>query len=274
MDAQRYTVEVNGVQLRVCRQGTGSETILMCHGLLMHGGMFDGLIDALAPEYQCVTVDFRGQGQSEVVDGGYDLSTLSEDIIAVIEQLDLAPCHLLGFSMGGMVAQRVALRRPELLRSLILLSTSAAGEPMMKHLRYGALNVIARTIGLKAVAPKVGKLLFSDAFNADPRQAEKRKQWMAMILANDRIGVTRAVRGVISRRSILNEIDQINVPTLVIGADQDRATPPQHSRDIAARIASAQLVMLTDSGHTTPAEQPTALAAAVGGFLTRLKGDR
>jgi pimeloyl-ACP methyl ester carboxylesterase len=86
--------------------------------------------------------------------------------------------------------------------------------------------------------------------------------------------VTRAVRGVISRRSILNEIDQINVPTLVIGADQDRATPPQHSRDIAARIASAQLVMLTDSGHTTPAEQPTALAAAVGGFLTRLKGDR
>jgi len=56
----------------------------------------------------------------------------------------------------------------------------------------------------------------------------------------------------------------------VIGADQDRATPPQHSRDIAARIPNAQLVMLAGAGHTTPAEQPDALTAAVGGFLERL----
>lgn len=270
MEIQRRKIEVNGVQLQVRRQGAGRETIVMCHGLLMHGGMFDGLIDALAPDYHCVTIDFRGQGQSEVVDGGYDLSTLSEDIIAVIGQLDLAPCHLLGFSMGGMVAQRAALRRPELFHSLILLSTSAAGESLKKKLRYGVLNLIARTVGLKSVAGRVSQLMFSDDFNTDPKQHTTRQHWIDMILANDRIGVTRAVRGVIGRRSILNEIDQITLPTLVIGADQDRATPPQHSHDIAARIPNAQLVMLAGSGHTTPAEQPDALTAAVGGFLERL----
>lgn len=271
MSTTSQSLDINGVRLHVRQHGAGAETIVMCHGLLMHGGMFDGLIEALASDYRCVTVDFRGQGQSEVVDGGYDLSTLSEDIIAVIEQLALAPCHLLGFSMGGMVAQRVALRRPELLRSLILLNTSAAAEPLLKHLRYSLLNLLARTIGLRSVAPRITRLLFSDAFIADPRHAELRQHWIDMILANDRIGVTRAVRGVIGRRSVLHEIDQILLPTLVVGGDQDRATPPQRSQQLAERIPNAQLVMLAGAGHTTPAEQPMALAAAVGGFLTRLK---
>ncbi len=169
--------------------------------------------------------DFRGQGQSEVTEEGYDMDSLAADAIALIEQLDLGPLHLVGFSMGGFVSHRVALERSDLVRSLTLMNTSAERESTKKRPRYLLLNFMARWFGLKVVARRILPILFSPGFINDPAQADRRDQWLGYVLENDRIGVTLAVRGVIDRAPVLDSIEHIEAPTLIITADEDHATP-------------------------------------------------
>src|SRR5262249_59370825 len=93
--------------------------------------------------FRCVAFDFRGQGQSEVTESGYDLETLTADAIELIEKLRLAPAHFVGLSMGGMIGMRLAARRPELVRSLALLETSADPEPEENVPKYRRFNPAA-----------------------------------------------------------------------------------------------------------------------------------
>ncbi|RFF27261.1 MULTISPECIES: alpha/beta fold hydrolase [unclassified Wenzhouxiangella] len=266
---------LNNASLNVVESGTGDETLVLLHGLLFSHRMFDAQVAALQSRFRCVRMDFRGQGDSEVTRSGYDLDTLADDAIALIESLDCGPVNLLGFSMGGMVAQRVALKRPDLLRSLVLMNTSAEPEPISKRPRFALLNLVARFIGLKKVAPKILPILFSERFIEDPAYLEERERWLAMVTANDRIGVSRAVHGVVSRKSILERIHQIQLPTLIIAADQDRATPPARARNMQERIDGSKLVMIEDSGHMTTAEKPDEVNRVLEEFYASLSsGDR
>ncbi|NBB92600.1 MAG: alpha/beta fold hydrolase [Gammaproteobacteria bacterium] len=263
---------VNNVRLNVVESGEAPGTLVLLHGLLFSHRMFDAQVRALESRFCCVRMDFRGQGGSEVTPSGYHLDTLAEDAIALIEQLDRGRVHLLGFSMGGMVAQRVALKRPELLHSLVLMNTSAEPEPKRKRPRFALLNLAARFLGLESVAPRILPLLFSDRFIEDPACREERDRWLAMVTANDRIGVSRAVRGVVSRKSILDRIHRIALPTLIIAADQDRATPPDRARRMQERIGGSKLVMIEGSGHMTTAERPDEVNRLLAAFLASVAG--
>lgn len=257
---------LNQARLNVVESGTGPETLVLLHGLLFSQRMFDAQVDVLGSRFRCVRMDFRGQGESEVTRSGYDLDTLAEDVIALIESLDGAPVHLLGFSMGGMVAQRVALKRHGLLRSLALMNTSAERERWTKRPRFALLNLAARLLGLEKVAPRILPLLFSKSFIEDPESRDERRRWLAMVTANDRIGASRAVRGVVSRKSILDRISEIELPTLVVTADRDRATSPQRSMNIHRRIDGSRLVTIEGSGHMTVAEKPAEVTRVLEDF--------
>lgn len=261
-------ISLNQARLNVVESGEGQETLLMLHGLLFSRQMFDAQVGAMGSRFRCVRMDFRGQGDSEVTRSGYDLETLAEDAIALIEYLDCGPVNLLGFSMGGMVAQRVALKRPELLRSLVLLNTSAEAEPMRKRPRFALLNLAARFLGLEKVAPKILPLLFSDRFIEDPACRQERERWLAMVTANDRIGASRAVRGVVSRKSIIDRISGIQLPTLIVTADQDRATSRAKAQHMHERIEGSKLVTIRDSGHMTTAEKPGEVNRALEAFYS------
>ncbi|MBY6205523.1 alpha/beta fold hydrolase [Halomonas denitrificans] len=266
--------DLDPARLNVVESGTGPEILVLLHGLLFSHRMFDAQVEALGSRFRCVRMDFRGQGESEVTKSGYDLDTLADDAIALIESLDAdeagQPVHLLGFSMGGMVAQRVALRRQERLKSLVLMNTSAEREHWTKRPRFAVLNLVARTFGLDIVTPRILPLMFSDRFIDDPTCREERERWVAMVTANDRVGVTRAVRGVVSRKSVLDRLHEIRLPTLVVTADQDRALPPRESQHIHERIDGSRLVTIENSGHMTTAEQPEAVNRALLDFYSSL----
>lgn len=261
---------LNNAKLNIVESGTGPETLVLLHGLLFSHRMFDSQVEVLESRFHCVRMDFRGQGDSEVTRSGYGLDTLAEDVIALIEHLDRGPVHLLGFSMGGMVAQRVALKRPELLRSLVLMNTSAEAEAKRKRPRFALLNLAARFLGMEKVAPKILPLLFSDHFVDDPACREERQRWLAMVTANDRIGMSRAVRGVVSRQSILEHIHRIRLPTKIITADQDRATSPARAQNMHTRIDDSKLVTIEGSGHMTTAEKPAEVNRILGDFYDSL----
>ena len=263
--------KLNDVRLNVVENGRGAETLVLLHGLLFSHRMFDLQVEYLQDRFRCVRMDFRGQGESEVTRSGYDLDTLAGDVIALIESLDPGPVHLLGFSMGGMVAQRVALKRPDLLRSLVLMNTAAQAEHLSKRPKFAMLNVAARLLGLEKITPKILPLMFSDDFIESPDCREARERMIAMVTTNNRIGVTRAVRGVVSRQSILERIERISTPTLILTADQDRATPSRWSEEMQRRISGSKLVMIEDSGHMTTVEQPGAVNQALIAFYDALQ---
>ena len=199
-------LRVNGVELYYEDVGSGPQTIVFAHGLLWSCRMFDAQIAALKDRYRCVSFDFRGQGQTEVTKDGYDMDTLYEDAAALIETLNLAPCHFAGLSMGGFIGMRLAARRPELLRSLILMETSADPEPVENIPRYRQLGAVARYIGLRPVAGRVMPIMFGRTFMTDPARAADRKLWQERMAGNDKKGILRALNGVIERKPIYDEL--------------------------------------------------------------------
>ncbi len=263
-------IDINGARLHYEIDGSGTETILFCHGLLFSSRMFDEQVDALKDRYRCVRFDFRGQGESEVTDSGYDMDSLAADAVSLIEKLELGPVHLVGFSMGGFVGQRVALKRPELLRSLTLINTSAERESGRKRPRYLLLNVIARLFGLKVVVKRIMPILFSRRFIDSPELAEHRNRWTDYLIANHRTGVTRAVRGVIDREAVIDRIEQIRAPTLIITSDKDAATPRIKSQRMHSAIRGSRLTTIENAGHMTPAERPERVNEVLISFLMDL----
>lgn len=257
-------MRVNGANIHYEERGGGAEAVLFAHGLLFDGSIFDDQIAALESRYRCIAFDFRGQGKSEITRSGYDMDTLSGDAAALIEALGASPCHFVGLSMGGFVGLRLAARRPALLRSLTLLDSSADAERPLDRLRYGVLAFVARWLGFRPVIDRVMPILFGEKVLGDPAS---RTRWRDRILANDRIGVTRAVRGVIGRESVRDRLEAIALPTLIVVGDGDRTTPPSHSRRLHEAIRGSRLVVLPGVGHMSTLEDPNAVTDALRSFL-------
>lgn len=266
------SLTVNGARLHYDVRGGGPETIVFAHGLLFSGEMFAPQVAALSRHYRCVTFDFRGQGRSEVTAGGYDMDTLTQDALGLIRALDLAPCHFAGLSMGGFVAMRLAIRYPEMLRSLILMATSADPEPAENVPRYRLLNLVNRWLGPGVIAPRVMPIMFGRTFMDDPARAALRKQMSRRIAANDRIGISRATTGVIDRQGVYESLGSIALPTLVIVGEEDSATVPAKAKRIGEGIPGARLVTIPGAGHTLTLEEPDAVNEAIGAFLAQIRG--
>lgn len=259
-------IEINGALIHYQIRGKGSETIVFAHGLLWSEKIFENQINALQDRYRCLSFDFRGQGQSAVSASGYDLEALSADTTSLIETLGAAPCHYVGVSMGGMVGLRIAARRPELIKSLALFSTSADAETGENKKRYRALTFIARIFGLRLVANRVMPVMFGRSFLNDPQRTGLKKQWRQNLIANRRIGIARAAMGVIERAPIYDQINKISAPTLVARGDEDMAISLEHAKRIHSRIAGSKLAIIPRAGHTPTVEEP----AVVNGLLENL----
>lgn len=246
-----------------------AETIIFSHGLLWSGRMFANQVEAFRQNYRVVTYDHRGQGQSSVPDTGYDMDTVYEDAVALIEGMRLSPCHFAGLSMGGFVGMRLAARRPDLLRSLILMETTADPEPEENQGKYRLLNTIVRWLGTGPVVKPVMKIMFSQSFLNNPDRAAERKIWEAELKKNRR-SITKAVNVVITREGVRDELDRITVPTLIMVGEEDVATVPEKARRIHEKIVGSTLVYIPKAGHSSSVEEPEAVSAAIATFLQGL----
>jgi pimeloyl-ACP methyl ester carboxylesterase len=242
-------------------------TVLFGHGLLFGGWMFAAQVEALRAEYRCLTIDWRGQGDSPPARSGYDMDTLTGDAIALVDHLGRAPVHYVGLSMGGFVGQRIAARRPELIRSLTLLGSSAEPESRRGRVEYPLLSVIYRLLGPAPVRSSVEKVMLGPAFRADPRSKAIVDDWMQRLSRCDRRAIQRAVLAVANRSGVTSELPAIKAPTLVAVGEHDAATPPERSRKIAGLIPGARLEIIPDSGHSSAIEQPDAVTELLRSFL-------
>lgn len=267
------TITVNGATVAYTDTGApagapDAPVIVFGHGLLFGGWVFREQVAALRDRFRCVAVDWRGQGDSPPSAGGYDMDTLTEDAVAVVRALGVAPVHWVGLSMGGFVGMRIAARQPELVRSLTLLDTSAEPEDPSKVGRYKLLALVQRVIGIRAVVGQVEPIMFGPAFRADPASRPVVAEWVARLGRSDRGALRKAVLGVADRTPVDGEISRITAPTLVVVGADDVATPPEKARRIAELVPGARLEIVPDAGHTSPLEQPAAVTRLVDDFVT------
>jgi pimeloyl-ACP methyl ester carboxylesterase len=260
-------LSVNGTELYYEDTGGSGQPVVFSHGLLWSTRLYDPQVDALRGRFRCIAYDHRGQGRSAVPpESVIDMETLYLDAVALIEKLGVGPCHFVGLSMGGFIGMRLAARRPELLRSLVLLETSGDPEPLTNVPRYTLLNLIARMAGMRPVADPVMRLMFGRSFLNDPNRAEERALWRARLLENRR-DIWRAVNGVIKRKAVAHELPNIRVPTLVVVGEEDVATVPAKAERLHQLIPGSRLVRLPRGGHSATVEEPALVNATLGTFL-------
>lgn len=248
-------------------QGSGKETIIFSHGLLWSGHMFHKQVAYFKDRYRVITYDHRGQGKTEITADGYDMDTLYEDAAELIEKLVGKPVIFAGLSMGGFVGMRLAARRPNLIKKLILLETTADPEPQENVGKYKILNAIVKYIGFFPVVGSVMKIMFGQKFLNDPNRVEEKKYWTQQLKSNNRKGITKAVDGVIYRKGIADELIKITCLTLIMVGDQDVATVPDKARKINSLIANSKLIIFEGGGHTSSVEEPKVYNTEIEKFI-------
>jgi 3-oxoadipate enol-lactonase len=259
---------INGVQVNVVDTGPpaghpDAPVVVLGHGLLFSTTMWRHQVEALRSTYRCVAVDWRGQGDTPPTRDGYDMDTLYDDVVAVVERLGVGPVHYAGLSMGGFVGLRLGARRPDLLRSLTLIDTSAGPEEPDNIGRYKLLATLYRLLGWRPLRRTVARIMFSEEFLATPAGHDVVRVWSEEVVRQSRSGTRKAILGVCDRLSVEDEIGMITTPTLVIVGAGDVATTSDRSDAIADLVPGAELVVLADVGHVSALEAPDQVNAAL-----------
>jgi len=169
--------------------------------------------------------------------------------------------------MGGFIGMRLALRRPELLRSLTLIETAADPEPALNKPKYALMGLITRAFGTRPLLKPIMRIMFGRTFLRDPAKAGLRESLEQELLANDVRGSMLALRGVLERGGLMDELRSIRTPTLVLSGEEDVAVRPERSRRTAERIPGARFLLVPGAGHTSSLEQPETITAALRDFF-------
>jgi 3-oxoadipate enol-lactonase len=256
-------IENQGAKIYWDEQGSG-DPLLLLMGLGYSSDMWYRTRPLLRENYRTIAIDNRGIGRSDIPPGPYPIALMASDALAVLDAAGVEPSHVYGISMGGMIAQELALQHPERVRSLILGCTAAGGPTMVQ------------------AEPEVGRMLMTRATMTPEQAAEAavpfiyhpstpraridedlniRRPWFARPEA-----YVAQLQGILAWEAY-SRLHQITAPTLVIHGEEDRLVPAGNGKLIAERIPGAQLVLLPNCSHIFPTDQTEASHEALVGFL-------
>ena len=245
----------------------GEPTIVLLHSLLCDGSMWRGQVAPLRALGRVVVFDGPGHGKSEAPPP-FTLEDHARTLVEAWDELKIARAVVVGLSWGGMLGMRIALQRPERLAAMALLDTSADGTLFRERLEYRAMCAITRRVGLPPylLRKKIVPLMF--AARTREKAPELVEEFVRTLGGYPRVGLTLAATAVsIERPSILERLREIKVPTLVGYGEEDIATPPDHSRRIASRIAGSRLVPFPGAAHLSALEAPVLVNDAIVPFV-------
>lgn len=223
--------------------------------------MWDPLLPHLPQGLRILRYDRRGHGRSGVPKPPYSMGQLVRDTEQLLDYLALGPCVFLGLSIGGMVAQGLAVKRPDLMRALIL-SNTAARIATAEIWRDRAAT--ARAQGLEALADATMERWFTPRFRATPKLAA----WRAMFADTPLDGWTGCAQA-IAGTDFYTTTAALRLPALGIAGDHDGSTPPDLVRETTDLVAGSEFALIRRAGHLPHVEQPADYARAVADFLAR-----
>lgn len=223
--------------------------------------VWDALLPLLPQGLRLVRYDKRGHGLSDVTPAPYDMDLLVQDAAAVCDRLGLRDVTFVGLSIGGLIGQGLAARRPDLVAALVLMDTAARiGNAEMWADRIAAI----RAGGIVALRDAIMQRWFTPAFrNANPEYA----LWCNMLTrtpVEGYVGCCAAIAGA----DLTETTRALRLPVMAMAGDQDGSTPPDLVR-ATADLCGADFHLIADAGHIPCVEQPQATAALIADFLER-----
>jgi pimeloyl-ACP methyl ester carboxylesterase len=248
-------------------ESTGSgDPVLMIMGLGLSGGAWWRTVPVLARRLRVITYDNRGVGRSRSLVHSYTTEAMADDAVSVLDAAGIERAHVYGFSLGGMVAQELALRHGERVRSLVLGATSPGG-PRAVAPDAQVLEFFRRRPHMR----QADAARASVPFNYGPRCRREHPERIAEDLRRrlEHEFPEQAYRAQLWAAALHNahrRLRRIDVPTLVVHGRRDRMIPLANAEQLAAAIPGATLRVLADCGHLYPTEQPE-IDAAIAGFL-------
>ncbi len=254
-------VQVNDINLYYETEGQG-EPALFLHGLGSSAESWFFQREPFAAKYRVILADMRGHGRSDKPPGPYSVSQFAADVAGLLHHLDVGPVHVVGLSMGGMIAFQLAVDYPDLVRSMVIVNS---GPELIPHNWRERLSLWQRRIMLRFLSPqRLGPILGKRLF-PDPDQAELLAYFVEGFLKNDPAAYRAATNALIGW-SVRDRIGEIRCPVLVVTADQDY-TPVAAKEAYAAEMPDARVVVIENSRHATPVDQPDAFNQVVLDFL-------
>lgn len=252
--------------VREARSGLAAPTLVFSHALGCDVSMWDAVANRLAATHRVVCYDHRGHGDSAAPDGPYTMAQLADDAAALLDELKCGPVVWIGLSLGGMVGQELALRRPASVKALVIANSSARFDDAG---RAGWLARIAaiESGGMEAVADGAMARWFSASFLRD--QPATIARWRRRVASNNARAYVAAGHAV-RLHDTLDRMPQLRVPTLVIAGELDEGTPVAMSQAMAERVPGAKLVVMPGVAHLSALEQPAVFSAHLEDFLKTL----
>jgi 3-oxoadipate enol-lactonase len=258
-------VSANGISVNFeCEDGT-SPVVTFSHALGATLAIWDAQIAGLR-DYRTLRYDLRGHGGTKATPSPYTMRQLAEDVYRLLQALDVDRTHYVGISLGGMIGQHLALAHPEVLRSLTLCDTSARVLPEGRAL-WDERIALARAQGMDAHAEGTVGRWFTPSFIGDhPEVVDPIREIIRRTDVEGFVGCARALQGM----DVLDHLQEIRVPTLIIVGEQDPGSPVAAARTIHKRIPGSEMVVLKSASHLSNVEQPEAFNDALLSFLRRV----
>ncbi|HDZ87628.1 MAG TPA: alpha/beta hydrolase [Nitrospirae bacterium] len=256
-------IKVNGIELYYEKHGEG-EPLVMIAGL---GGTTNGWalqVQEFSKSYQVIIFDNRGCGQSNRPNMQYTIKLLTDDTANLLSTLNIQKANILGISMGGWIAQHLAIHYPHMIKKLILVCTSdriyRIGEKIIE-----TWKILVRNNQKKALVNELLIWTFSiDYFEKCPRDM---KQLEIALSRSDQPILNLNQLDACLGHNASKEIANITAPTLVLAAEQDILYPPILSGPLVKKIPNVKFKVIEGSGHGVIWEQPEAFNKAVVEFL-------
>jgi pimeloyl-ACP methyl ester carboxylesterase len=245
------------------------QTLLMIMGLAGSGAMWFRLLPHVARRHRAIVFDNRGTGSSSPAHRPLTMADMVGDALAVLDAAEVQTAHVMGASMGGMIAQHLALGHRDRVRSLVLACTTAGGRREPPNLRLTAAALLRPLVGSSRTFALVAPTLYSARTRIE---APERLSEDIRIRAADRVGRLTPLMQVAAiaghdTRSRLRELG--GLPTLVLHGLDDRLVAPERGRELAGSIPGARLVEIPGAGHLLATDAEQAVARAVLDHLER-----
>jgi 3-oxoadipate enol-lactonase len=242
--------------------GASGEPVMLIMGLGASSRLWYRLLPWISRRHRVIVLDNRGTGSSSPVRSRLTMRGLAQDAVEVLDAAGEQSVHVLGASMGGMIAQHVALEHRERVRSLVLACTTAGGPQGLPPWRLMATVVLRPWLGAKRTFPIVAPVLYARATLADSqdRVREDLKRRIADGTSPLTVYAQMGAVALHDTRKRLNELE--GIPTTVVHGLEDGLVPPKRARELVALIPGAHLELIPSCSHllTTDAEEETATA--------------
>ncbi|MEV0702836.1 alpha/beta fold hydrolase [Saccharopolyspora sp. NPDC050389] len=261
---EHFTV-ADGAQLAYRIVGDGAENIVLVHSLALDGSWFEPLAEQMGPEFRCVIPDARGHGGSEGLPDQISLRRLADDIAELLDHLELPKASVLGISLGGMIAQAFAARHPQRVDKVVLIATAGSFNDAAREGNAARAQAALSPNGIAAMADATLGRWFGDQPQHDESISALAARAREQYLGSDP-QVHAAT--LLSMTAVGDFQVPPDLPTLVIGGQEDVSTPRTVVEQLAADIPQARLAFVP-GGHLTAFTHPTPVAAMLTEFLAQ-----